>query len=44
MNFTTDQIKRLANILDNAGQIVLASAIIPLLVGNFDFSFVKMLL
>lgn len=43
MTFTADQIKRLANILDNAGQVVFASAIIPFLVSDFDFSFAKMI-
>lgn len=42
MRFTNDQIKRLANILDNAGQVIFASAVIPLLLGNFDFSLIKM--
>lgn len=27
--FTSDQVKRLANILDNAGQVVFASVVIP---------------
>ncbi|KKP47488.1 MAG: hypothetical protein UR39_C0004G0042 [Candidatus Woesebacteria bacterium GW2011_GWA1_33_30] len=43
MTFTADQIKRLSNILDNAGQVILASAIIPLLLGNIDFSLKQML-
>lgn len=34
--FTKDQIKRMANIFDNAGQVVLASVIIPPLLGLFD--------
>lgn len=44
MTFTTDQIKRLANILDNAGQVVFASIVIPFLLGSFDFDFIQVLI
>ncbi len=34
MDFTKDQLKRLANILDNIGQVLLATIVIPQLFGN----------
>lgn len=44
MIFTIDQVKRLANILDNAGQVIFASVIIPLIFGTVDFTVFGMLL
>lgn len=44
MRFTNDQIKRLSSIFDNIGQVILASAIFPVVLNSFDISFMPMLL
>lgn len=42
--FTNDQLKRFANILDNAGQVVLAAVVIPSILGLIDTASAKTLL
>ena len=41
--FTTDQVKRMANILDNAGQVIFATAVLPSTLGLIDDETSKML-
>ena len=42
--FTNKQLTRFANILDNAGQVVLASVVLPLLLGTIDLSISRMVI